>query len=70
MVDLVLVASLCARCGCGDGGDGEVMIRSFALVCRSCRAMMAGASAPRILLGKVDSGGKANVGTAVRYGAS
>ena len=24
---------------------------------------MAGASAPRILLGKVDSGGKANVGT-------
>ena len=45
-------------------GDGEeVMMRSFALVCRICRAMMAGASAPRILLGKVYSGGKANVGT-------
>ena len=36
-----------------DTGDGEVvMMRSFALVCRICRAMMAGASAPRILLGR------------------
>ena len=65
---------LAARCGCGDRRETEneevVMMRSFALVCRICRAMMAGASAPRILLGKVDSGGKANVGTAVRYGAS